>query len=79
MLSIRVRRGTARGVEMCLITGRATTMLTCPREQSWGESASINEVRGPVGDGENKRLEIEMQSGDVIVAIASEFVLGPDG
>ncbi len=77
VLSIRVRRGTA-GVEACLITGRETTSVTCLRQHPWGASASINEVRGPIGDGQNKRIQIEMQSGDVIVAIASEFVLGPD-
>jgi hypothetical protein len=51
--------------------------LDCPRCQPWGLSVSINAVRGPTmtDDGTAKRLEVEMQSGDVIVLEAAEFEL----
>jgi hypothetical protein len=48
--------------------------LICDREQPWGPSSSVNEVRGPVelGDGSH-RLEVELQSGDVIVVEAGRI------
>jgi hypothetical protein len=50
--------------------------LECPRRHPWGESVSINEIRGPLHTANgSKRLEIEMQSGDVIVLEAEEFQL----
>jgi hypothetical protein len=48
--------------------------LDCPRMHPWGPSVSVNEVRGPTELAEKlQRLEIEMQSGDVIVLDAEEF------
>lgn len=49
--------------------------LDCPRRHPWGSSVSVNEVRGPTPiAGENlHRLEIEMQSGDVLVLDAEDF------
>lgn len=49
--------------------------LDCPRRHPWGPSVSVNEVRGPTQlASENlQRLEIEMQSGDVLVLDAEEF------
>lgn len=49
--------------------------LDMPRENPWGPSVFINECRGPMSvDGEAK-LEIEMQSGDVIVISAAKILL----
>jgi hypothetical protein len=48
------------------------------RVHPWGPSSSVNEVRGPfhLPDEEGTRMEIEMQSGDVIVLHAGGFHLG---
>jgi hypothetical protein len=51
--------------------------IECPRFQPWGPSVSVNEIRGPMtlpGE-QGGRLEIEMQSGDVIVLEAEAFRL----
>jgi hypothetical protein len=50
------------------------TKLACPRENPWGPSGSVNEVRGPiaVGDGID-RMEVEMQSGDTISVDGKAF------
>ncbi len=45
--------------------------LVCPRELPWGRSISVNGVI--LSDSEVSRLEIEMQSGDVIIIIADKF------
>jgi hypothetical protein len=51
--------------------------IECPRLHPWGPSISVNEIRGPMNlpDEQGSRLEIEMQSGDVIVLEAEEFRL----
>jgi hypothetical protein len=55
------------------------TNLTCPHECSWGHSASVNELRGPVDLQEGvRRIEIEMQSGDTILVDAKSFKWEPD-
>ncbi|RKH72333.1 hypothetical protein D7W81_06230 [Corallococcus aberystwythensis] len=60
---VRLSEEAARGAGVH-VTG--TKLLRCPREQPWGPSVSINEVRLlSLRDG-RKRLEIEVQSGDVI-------------
>ena len=50
------------------------TNLTCPHENPWGPSVSVNELRGPldVRDGV-RRIEIEIQSGDTILVEARSF------
>lgn len=48
------------------IVVRACRMLRCPRKESWGPSVSINEVRWLLSEQHGPRLEIEVQSGDVI-------------
>ena len=55
------------------VTAEGVTNLQCPREQPWGESVSINEVRGPVPHEKGSRLEVEMQSGDVLLVEARSF------
>jgi len=49
--------------------------LQCPRRFPWGESVSINEIRPPVETNEGAQIEIEMQSGDLIIALAESFEL----
>lgn len=50
--------------------------LVCPRRNDWGKSVSINEVRGPFAlTDKTVRLEIEMQSGDVIEVDARQIEL----
>ena len=51
--------------------------LECPRMEPCGPSESINTVVAPtpLPDGDSRRLEIEMQSGDVIKVDAVSFVL----
>jgi hypothetical protein len=51
--------------------------LEIPHTNEWGPSVSVNEVRGPTRIGDRRRLEIEMQSGDVIAITAGSFTL-PD-
>ena len=44
------------------------TRLECPREYPWGRSVCINEVRiGNVPPSAAFRMEMELQSGDVLV------------
>ena len=50
------------------------TNLSCPHENSWGPSVSVNEVRGPTELRPGLfRMEIEMQSGDTITIDAKDF------
>ncbi|WNZ59714.1 hypothetical protein QEG98_27220 [Myxococcus sp. MxC21-1] len=60
---VRLSEEAARGAEIH-VTG--ATLLRCPREQPWGPSVSINEVRLLAQQNGLQRLEIEVQSGDVI-------------
>lgn len=56
-------------VTQVTIRGTSARRLECPRSYPWGASVSVNEIRGPdrVPGTEFDRIEIEMQSGDVIV------------
>lgn len=74
--SLSVRLGSGAITKIAL---RSATLLECPRRFPWGASVSIHEVRGPTRtDGGSLRVEIEMQSGDVLVLEAAEFyALGP--
>ena len=59
-----------------VIRATGLTLFHLPREHPWGRSFYINHVRGPVSlSNERLRMEIEMQSGDVIVVEAGEFQL----
>jgi hypothetical protein len=42
------------------------TLLRCPRQAPWGWSASVNEVRIASTNSGGMRLEVAIQSGDVI-------------
>jgi hypothetical protein len=50
--------------------------LVVPRTLDWWPSVSVNEVIGPIVlDERNSRLQIEIQSGDVIDLTARNFLL----
>jgi hypothetical protein len=50
--------------------------LECSRELPWGPSVCINEVRlSSVQSNATVRLEVEMQSGDVLVVVGSSASL----
>jgi hypothetical protein len=42
------------------------TLVHCPRRQPWGPSISINEVRAFKSSMGKERIELEIQSGDVV-------------
>jgi hypothetical protein len=60
-----------------MIRALRTKRVECSRQEPWGSSVSVNEVRAPVvsPDGRGQRLELEMQSGDLLVLEADEFEL----
>jgi hypothetical protein len=68
----------ALGSRLVTIVAANMTLLNWPRLQPWGESASVNEVRVQTAN-DPRRLEIEMQSGDVIVIEAGRLELQEDG
>jgi hypothetical protein len=50
--------------------------LSVPHRRDWGPSVHVNEVMGAIEDGNGmQRLEIEMQSGDIIKIVAGAFHL----
>ncbi len=58
-----------------ILRASGVTNLVCPRLHPWGPSSSVNEARGlRAGEGDSV-LEIEMQSGDVIVIEATSFAI----
>jgi hypothetical protein len=62
------------GPKTVALKASGVTNLTCPHENPWGPSVSVNEVRGPVEVQEGiRRIEIEIQSGDTILVEAREF------
>ncbi|WP_437286058.1 hypothetical protein [Sorangium sp. So ce406] len=76
---LRVRTGDAEQPQRVVVAS-SVRRVECERQLPWGFSASINEVRGPSAtEGELARVEIEMQSGDVIRIDAVDFcVRGAD-
>ena len=66
---------TATGPEQIVVRG--VTRLVCPREYPWGRSVSVNEIRLEVARAAARfQIEIEMQSGDVLVVCGSAIVVG---
>lgn len=58
------------------LIAHAVRDLQVPKAEPWGRSVSINTVTGPDASPEGReRLEIEMQSGDVIAILARSFEL----
>jgi hypothetical protein len=59
----------------CLEAKRFRSIVIA-REQPWGPSNSVNDIRGPLEDDEGYcLLEVQLQSGDVIRILAEDFVL----
>ncbi|WP_437777111.1 hypothetical protein [Sorangium sp. So ce1097] len=72
---LRIRTGDSEKHQLVVVASSVHRM-ECERQLPWGFSASINEVRGPSpAEGELARVEIEMQSGDVIRIEAVELCL----
>lgn len=70
-LAIRLESYQVDSVEIHAIE---TRNLLCPRREEWGRSRFINDVRGPNAiPGGGVRLQVEMQSGDVIEIEAKEI------
>jgi len=67
------------GAPQARIVATGTVRIDCPRMLPWGHSVSINGVTGPLASAGSKlaRLEVEMQSGDLIVIEAESFDLLP--
>ncbi len=64
------------GGECVSLSAERVIRLVVPHKNEWGPSVSINEVRGPTTvDGGMQKIEIEMQSGDLIEIIAERFHL----
>jgi hypothetical protein len=59
----------------CYIYARKVIKLVVPRNEEWGHSNSVNKLIGPILDTCGRKLEIQMQSGDVIVICAEKFEL----
>lgn len=74
-------RMTLRGDSSDRVKIEATnlTSLQCPRRFPWGESIEVKEVRAPVMTNEGSMLEVQMQSGDLLVLIADSFELDATG
>ncbi|HEY1503303.1 MAG TPA: hypothetical protein VGF92_03330 [Stellaceae bacterium] len=52
--------------------------LHVPQANDWGPSTHVNNVKGPLqGAAGRARLEIEMQSGDIIIIEATTFEFPP--
>lgn len=73
---VRLSEASTRDAEVRI---KGTTLLRCPRDQPWGPSVSINKASLRSIDGGRKRLEIEVQSGDVIEIEGSALELTIDG
>jgi hypothetical protein len=56
-----------------IIKATDVTELHIPHASDWGPSVSVNTVTGPVKFKDAFRLQIEMQSGDLITLIANEI------
>lgn len=55
------------GPQRVVLVVRGMTLVNCPHQNPWGPSVSVNEVRrgDAVAEGA-ERIEIELQSGDVL-------------
>jgi hypothetical protein len=66
-LELTGRLGAGTQVHRILLIAEEAHLLSCPRVQPWGPSVSVNTAQlQTVSDGLT-RLELEMQSGDVLV------------
>jgi hypothetical protein len=58
--------------QIILLEGEGLRSLVCPQKNPWGPSDLVNSI-SEEGGGDYKRLDIEMQSGDVIRVEAESF------
>ncbi len=74
--SVHLRTGVSTYPEVQIVA-TGGKRLDCPRMHPWGPSVSVHQIRGPtqLADEKLQRLEIEMQSGDVLVLDAEDFWL----
>lgn len=62
------------GPKLVKLECRGLRNLICPHEAPWGPSVSVNRIQGSTMESESlSRLEIEIQSGDVLVIEAETF------
>ena len=62
------------GPRTVVLRASGVASLTCPHENPWGPSISVNEIHGPFAVREGvERIEVEVQSGDTIVIEAASF------
>jgi len=67
---------TAAGPKRVIV--QEVTRLVCPREDPWGRSECINEVRfGSPPSSAVFQMEIEMQSGDVLAICGTKIDVEP--
>ncbi|MEM7604410.1 MAG: hypothetical protein AAF411_03565 [Myxococcota bacterium] len=58
------------------VVANAFVALEVPRYEPWGPSVSVNRISGPlVTQDDRHRIELEMQSGDVLALEASRIRL----
>jgi len=58
------------------LSGVGATKVSTTLESPWGPSNSVNEVRWSHADqSDSTGVEVEMQSGDLIVVVAAKLVL----
>ena len=62
------------GPELVSIIAEDVIELHVPQLREWGPSVSIDKVKNPIEMKGRRKLEIEMQSGDVITIVASSFI-----
>lgn len=72
-------RGHNEPTERVKIEATNLTSLQCPRRFPWGESIEVHEVHAPVETNEGFMLELQMQSGDLLILIADSFELDAAG
>ena len=71
---VRLKTGIKTHIDVSIV-GFEIVKVVCPRNFPWGMSVSVNEIRETVLDSSLPvyRLEVEMQSGDVITVDALRF------
>jgi hypothetical protein len=69
---LRLSSATPRVAE---ITMRGFTFLSFPNRSPWGPSASVNAAKASPSGSKPVRLEIEMQSGDVLEIEGGELTV----
>ena len=74
-LRFELRTGMIAGHERTCITAHGLSFLDCPRRYPWGPSESVNAVWAERVVGGALQLTVEMQSGDNIIAIVTDYVI----